>query len=99
MGKLNIFRISIPDKDAQGRQRFFNFECDADSVETLAKRLSDGAIVSGNHLVTRRVMTGDDAGKYEVFDRRPVAIGKTGVSSIEVPWVAFVEYADAAGDA
>jgi len=80
----NVFRVTIPQKDANGNFRFTNFECDAISVEDLAQRLTDGWVVPGEKLFTRRRADGDGFG-FDVVGREPYALSRHGVVSIELP--------------
>lgn len=85
----NVFRVTIPEKNSLGNYRFVNFECDAISVEDLAQRLTDGWIVHGDHLFTRRAPDGDG---FEITHREPYALSRHGVVIIEVPHVKLFEY-------
>lgn len=88
----SVYRVFLPEiNQRNGRAYFVDFEVRCSSLDPLVSDLNDGDVIVGEKLFTRRT---DDPNVWEVIDRQPFAISKTGVARIALPGCRFVEYSD-----
>ena len=88
-----VYRVCLPGVSAAGRTVFVNFECGYQDFDALLDDLNRGDLIAGTMLLTRRAREDVDSRlSFEVFGRRPYAISKQGIGTIEVPvGLRFVE--------
>lgn len=90
----SVFVVTLVNVNQRtGVALWINFECGYGSIAELTAALNDGDLVAGEALYTSRLPDEPDA--VEVMSRRPYALGRRGIASIELPRVRFVEYGDA----
>ncbi|MBX3579990.1 MAG: hypothetical protein KF723_22530 [Rhizobiaceae bacterium] len=91
----NVFRVTTTSINPRTQTAYFvNFECTYPTLDLLVSDLNDGKIIMGETLSTKAVA--GERGLHEVVHRRPYALAKGGIASIETPHVRFVEYEDEA---
>jgi hypothetical protein len=84
-----LYRVTLPETDREGRQRFLIFECDVPTLDFLIAEINDGVLVPGNALYCRPAP--EKKGTYEIVRRKPMAISKGIATMIEIPDSQFRE--------
>lgn len=79
---MKIFTITTNIWKTQGKPWFFNFECDADSIEELCERLSNGEIIAGNRLLLTDVEGEEGA---MIRGREPMGLGAPQAGTVQWP--------------
>lgn len=86
---MTVFRVTLTTKNGQtGFPNWVNFECHYCDLHDLTFSLNEGRIVEGTVLRTKR---SEEPGIFNIIGRKPYALGRPGVASIEMPDAVFVE--------